>query len=806
MQQDSKANQKHNYTSTALLIPTKNKPEPPKQDHSHKKLFISRWILVLFISSLIFFISTVFVSRWTSSGPSFFSPDELNSSIYEFQQGFKQLGDTTVVSTPSTNKFQKRADNVEKIQVDTLTHLQSLNKSRESKIPKFLQIPSDNFELLLPTIGIIYICVLLAFTPANNWTRLVVNAIFLLVMGRYFIWRTFTTINFSHWASIIFGLLIYAVETIGLFSFVLYLLQSTWSNARLRSQQANSFYKHIISGEYLPSVDVFVPTYNEPESVVRRTVIGCQAMDYSNKKVYILDDTRRPHIRALAKTLGCEYITRPDNQHAKAGNINNAYPQTTGELIVIMDADFVPFKHFLNRTVGFFKQPNLALLQTPQTFYNPDFHARNLGIDHLVHDDLASFFGFSQACRDVTNTVLCCGTSYVVRRTALESVDGYSTICLAEDSPTSIKMLTIGWQVQYLEEILSMGESTRNYIDFVKQRVRWHHSNYQIFCCGKDLPIWSTMNWLQKMYFLTFYIGSFNPLFRVIFMLTPTITLITGVPPINSTPGEILYYLVPYFLLLIASQSWRTGYTASFFWNEVYETILCFPTLQCLLFAIRNPFGLAFKVTRKGVKSESKNYNIEHILPLIVTMLLMIAVLCMYLVGFHTSHWQTATSGEFGLMFFLLCYNIVVIGIAILASIDQPERRNVDRFPLRTPCKFHLGEHTFTAYTTNVSEGGTNISLAVDVGVKPNQIAIVEFVEYGLSVEAKVCRSYSHKQEYYLAVEFINLNLEANKKLVEILYCDMTWWKKAKRPGAIDIFLAMFSAFLGMRSLRTKYD
>jgi cellulose synthase (UDP-forming) len=89
----------------------------------------------------------------------------------------------------------------------------------------------------------------------------------------------------------------------------------------------------VLSGRYLPSVDVFVPTYNEPEYIVRRTVIGCQAMEYPNKTIYILDDTRRPFIKALAEELRCEYITRPDNTHAKAGNLNNALRYTQGELI-----------------------------------------------------------------------------------------------------------------------------------------------------------------------------------------------------------------------------------------------------------------------------------------------------------------------------------------------------------------------------------------------------------------------------------------------------------------------------------------
>lgn len=116
----------------------------------------------------------------------------------------------------------------------------------------------------------------------------------------------------------------------------------------------------VISGAFTPSVDVLIPTYNEPPFILRRTVIGCQALEYGAKRIYLLDDTQRSDVKALAGELGCEYLTRPDNSHAKAGNLNHALALTDGELIVVFDADFIPTKNFLIRTVGFFKTRRLA--------------------------------------------------------------------------------------------------------------------------------------------------------------------------------------------------------------------------------------------------------------------------------------------------------------------------------------------------------------------------------------------------------------------------------------------------------------
>ena len=118
---------------------------------------------------------------------------------------------------------------------------------------------------------------------------------------------------------------------------------------------------------------------DEPVFILRRPIIGCQAIDYADKKIYLLDDTRRPEMKQLASELDCHYVTRSDNYYAKAGNLNHTLPLTNSELIVVFDADFVPTKNFLTRTVGFFQDEEVALVQTPQSFYNIDPIARNLG-------------------------------------------------------------------------------------------------------------------------------------------------------------------------------------------------------------------------------------------------------------------------------------------------------------------------------------------------------------------------------------------------------------------------------------------
>ena len=122
------------------------------------------------------------------------------------------------------------------------------------------------------------------------------------------------------------------------------------------------------------TVDVFITCYNEPVELVRETARAASAIRYPHQ-TYILDDGDSAAMRAMAAEEGIGYITRSvawrqRSRHAKAGNLNNALFQTTGELLLILDADQLPRPEILDRVLGYFGDPDVALVQTPQWFYN----------------------------------------------------------------------------------------------------------------------------------------------------------------------------------------------------------------------------------------------------------------------------------------------------------------------------------------------------------------------------------------------------------------------------------------------------
>jgi cellulose synthase (UDP-forming) len=226
--------------------------------------------------------------------------------------------------------------------------------------------------------------------------------------------------------------------------------------------------------DQLPSVDVFIPTYNEPIEVLEKTITGALCLEYPNIKIWVLDDGRRQWLKAFSEAKGVGYLNRPDNAHAKAGNINHALTQTNGEFVAIFDADFVPQRNFLMRTIGFFSQAEIGIVQIPHTFYNHDPMQTNLALRKTVPDEQRYFFDAIMPSRDAWNAAFCCGSNSVTRRAALRAIgDAVPTEAITEDILMSIALLRKGYITRYLYERLAFGLAPETIEAFFIQRQRW---------------------------------------------------------------------------------------------------------------------------------------------------------------------------------------------------------------------------------------------------------------------------------------------------------------------------------------------
>jgi len=251
----------------------------------------------------------------------------------------------------------------------------------------------DSFGDVIAPIGL-FIAILIAIrlSPRNKYTIAFANGTLIFVATRYIIWRALT-INTAHALSFAMSLLIYLYQL--LFVVILYaeFIPSTSYDPSKRKLEADEW--QAIHAQK-STVDIFITTYNESARQVRRCILGCKSQLYDNKKIYVLDDGNRQEIRQMARKLDVEYISRNDNEHRKAGNLNNALRQTSGEYILVLDCDFIPLKTLISRTLGFFNDQLVAIVQTPQQYFTPDFHSRNLGVEALMPSDVDMFIFISK--------------------------------------------------------------------------------------------------------------------------------------------------------------------------------------------------------------------------------------------------------------------------------------------------------------------------------------------------------------------------------------------------------------------------
>ncbi|MEI9969231.1 MAG: glycosyltransferase [Terracidiphilus sp.] len=176
-------------------------------------------------------------------------------------------------------------------------------------------------------------------------------------------------------------------------------------------------------------------------------------MDWPTEKlhVYLLDDGRRKEFEQFAYEAGIGYRTRPDNQFAKAGNINAALKTTTSSLVAVFDSDHVPTRSFLQMTIGWFlRDPKLAVMQTPHRFYSPDPFERNLKQFHIIPNEGELFYGVVQDGNDFWNSSFFCGSCAVLRRAALDEIGGIAGETVTEDAHTSLRMQMAGWNTAYI--------------------------------------------------------------------------------------------------------------------------------------------------------------------------------------------------------------------------------------------------------------------------------------------------------------------------------------------------------------------
>lgn len=530
--------------------------------------------------------------------------------------------------------------------------------------------------------------------------RLVLMGLFIAASAIYFPWRL-TVFNPD---APVFSALFYAVELIGFVWGIIFLL----SVLRISKPQTLPVKPGI-------AVDVFIPTYNEPVDIVRRTVVAALRISYPHE-TWLLDDGNRAEMRAMAEELGCRYIARDKNTNAKAGNLNNALLQAKGEFIALFDADFIAEPRFLDRTLGYFADPKVAFVQTPQEYYNFDSYqyfgpdrAREAWSEHSL------FYRVIQAGRDTYNGAMFCGCSAVLRRAALDSVGGVATGTVTEDMHTSVRLHDAGWSSAYHGETLSAGLAPHDAQGFRKQRLRWAQGAMQVFRTEKLISGAKGLSPFQRLGYVMHVISHMEGLRHTFIYLTPVVALGLGLSPFrfDLTFGEWAMFALPGIILgIFCFEEFARGH-ARILRNELFNLARC-PTSMRSLLKLFDTRHLAFIVTPK-----TKAQHDSFLFPWIILGLTLAA---MAKVAWELAHGTSKLVGWplVTVMTWAILSAAMATCVCLLTRRCAKNRRNFSRFPVTLQATVQPENAPATkinAVVTELADGG--ITLRAQDGESP---------------------------------------------------------------------------------------
>jgi cellulose synthase (UDP-forming) len=461
-----------------------------------------------------------------------------------------------------------------------------------------------------------------------------------------------------------------------------------------------------------PSVDVFIPTYNEPLDVVRATVLAATALDWpaDRLRIYLLDDGRREAFRAFATEAGVEYVVRPDNAHAKAGNLNHALARTRGEVVAVFDCDHVPTRSFLQLTVGgFLRDPRLALVQTPHHFYSPDPFTRNLGLAAAIPTESELFYGLIQPGIDTWNAAFFCGSCAVLRRSALEQVGGIAVDTVTEDAHTALRLHRRGWRSAYLPIPQAAGLATETLAAHVGQRIRWARGMAQMFRVDNPL-LGRGLSLPQRFCYLGAMFHFFSGIPRLVFLVAPIAYLLFGRHIFNALPLAAVAYGLPHLFHSTAANSRLHGRFRHSFWSEVYETALAVYIALPTTIALVAPRAGRFNVTAKGGRIERGFFDAHVALPYLALAALNVAALSA--AGWRLWH----GAGELDALAINVAWalhNLVMLAATIALACERPQRRTSPRVAVQLPGMLRLRDgRTVRCETRDLAVSGGSLELA----------------------------------------------------------------------------------------------
>lgn len=486
---------------------------------------------------------------------------------------------------------------------------------------------------------------------------------YLVFQVGYLIWRLTGTIPTSSIEDTALGVLLLLTELLSFTQTAVFIL--LFANQEKKTEHSSFSY------DFVPTVDIFIATYNEEIELLEKTVVAAKLVDYPKEKrtIYLCDDGNRPEVRALAEKWAVHYLARVVNKGAKAGNLNYGLAHSTSEFVVTMDADMMMKPGFLKETVPFFKDSKMGFVQTPQAFHNPDVFQHNLYAESKVRNDQDFFMRFLQAAKNRFNAVIYVGSNAIFRRTALESVDGFVTNVITEDMATGLLLQNQGWKSEFLNKVLATGLSPETFRELIKQRVRWAKGNVQVFKNYSPRTL-TNLSILQKLLYIDGVHYWFFGFYHFLYLLFPIISILFGVQIIGIHSVLFLpIWLVSYILSKLVFSS-VAGKEFRPMWASVAELAIFPHVMWAITQELIGHKTRSFAVTTKGQTIEKTTRHWGMMLVQLIFLMLSIISLAIIALKLKENPFQTLTL--WALPLFWLSYNILCLIGALHISVDRP--------------------------------------------------------------------------------------------------------------------------------------
>jgi cellulose synthase/poly-beta-1,6-N-acetylglucosamine synthase-like glycosyltransferase len=381
--------------------------------------------------------------------------------------------------------------------------------------------------------------------------------LYLAVLLPFMAWRC-TIVNWHAW----FGPLAVAADLFAAMMFVFFL----------------GFTRYLYLPVHRPAdlsartVDCLIPTHTEPVSVIEPTVMAALRVR-GIRKVLVLGNSDRADVRAMATRLGAAYHARNSNACGKAGNLNNGLSFTDAGFVLTMDADHIALPEILERTLGYFDDPSVAFVQTPQSFHNIQtlLFRRAYGQDARWSESNV-FYKAILPAKNGCNASIYVGTSAVLRRAALDDAGGFATGTVTEDIHTSLRMHARGWRSVFLPQALAFGLEAQNLKEFYKQRRRWAVGALTLLLRSPDSPLRiKGLTLRQRLSYLDSTLSHLGGVQRLIHFLLPAITIFTMTSPVVIPFGLYGLAFVGYFVVSFTMVAVYSRGTYHFLHSDAYS-------------------------------------------------------------------------------------------------------------------------------------------------------------------------------------------------------------------------------------------